>query len=215
MDRVFAYGGSSGGARPKAHLKIDNEEWIVKFPSLLDSKNIGRLEYIANELAEAAGINVNEHKWFPSKLCDGYFGAKRFDRVSNKRIHMVSLSALLETTHRIPNLDYAHLFQVIQKICINKDDIYEAYRRMCFNVLYQNKDDYGKNFAIIYDESVKGYKLSPAFDITKTLDKVEHEMTILGEEKPSRDDLLLFAKEMKLSPSKCWAIINTIEAIIK
>jgi serine/threonine-protein kinase HipA len=62
LDRVFAYGGSSGGARPKAHLKIDNEEWIVKFSSLLDSKNIGRLEYIANELAEAAGINVNEHK---------------------------------------------------------------------------------------------------------------------------------------------------------
>lgn len=71
---------------------------------------------------------------------------KRFDRKNNKRVHMISLSALLETTHRIPNLDYSHLFQVIENICPDKDDIYEAYRRMCFNVFYKNRDDHGKKF---------------------------------------------------------------------
>lgn len=32
LDAVYRLGGSSGGARPKAHLHIDGEEWIVKFP---------------------------------------------------------------------------------------------------------------------------------------------------------------------------------------
>lgn len=33
FDLVYQLGGASGGSRPKAHLLIDNEEWIVKFPS--------------------------------------------------------------------------------------------------------------------------------------------------------------------------------------
>ena len=61
---------------------------------------------------------------------------------------MISLSALLETTHRIPNLDYSHLFQVIENICSDKDDSYEAYRRMCFNVFYKNRDNHGKTFPL-------------------------------------------------------------------
>ena len=76
-------------------------------------------------------------------------GVKRFDRKDNKRVHMISLSALLETTHRIPNLDYSHLFQVIENICPDKDDIYEAYRRMCFNVFAHNRDDHLKNFTYL------------------------------------------------------------------
>lgn len=60
---------------------------------------------------------------------------------------------MLETSHRIPNLDYSHLFQVVQKICMDQSDMYEVFRRMAFNVFYGNKDDHGKNFAFLYDES--------------------------------------------------------------
>ena len=52
----------------------------------------------------------------------GYFGCKRFDR-EDKSIHMISLSSLLETTHKIPNLDYSHLFQVIRIICNDEEEI--------------------------------------------------------------------------------------------
>ena len=214
LDKVFAYGGSSGGARPKAHINENHEEWIVKFPSSIDPKNIGDLEFNANTLAKKAGINVNEFKLFPSKLYSGYFGAKRFDRSNNKKVHMISLAAILETTHRIPNLDYMHLFQVIQKICVDQDDLYEAYKRMCFNILYSNKDDHGKNFAFLYSEALKGYKLSPAYDITQTKNKLEHEMTVLGEGKPTEKDLISFAKEMKLSLKTCEDIIAKVKAVL-
>ena len=52
LDILFALGGASGGARPKVHVKIDEEEWIVKFPSSFDPLDAGVLEYKANKLAE-------------------------------------------------------------------------------------------------------------------------------------------------------------------
>ena len=214
LDSFYRLGGSSGGSRPKVHIKENEEEWIVKFPCSYDPKNISIEEFEANKLAASCSINVNEYKLFPSKLTKGYFGVKRFDRKNNRRIHMISLSSLLETTHRIPNLDYLHLFQVISKICIDKSDLYEAYKRMCFNVFYGNKDDHGKNFAFLYDEDKKGYVLSPFYDITKTKYKIEHEMTVNGNGNPTEEDLLLIGKEFKLSIEKCKQIIQQIKTVV-
>ena len=214
LDEIYRLGGSSGGARPKAHVKIDGESWIIKFPCNYDPKNIGEREVQANKLERACGINVSEFKLYPSKLCSGYFGTKRFDRQGEKRVHMISLASLLETTHKVPNLDYMHFFQVVKEICIDKDDLYEAYRRMCFNVLYGNRDDHGKNFAFLYNEQKGGYELSPAYDITPTLNKPEHEMTVLGNGQPTEEDLLKIAKEIKLSLKDCKEIIQIIKYVL-
>lgn len=216
IDSFISLGGSSGGSRPKIHIKDNEGEWIIKFPCSLDIKEIGYEEFISNRLAELCGIKTNEYKLFDSKIYKGYFGAKRFDRIKDKRIHMISLSSLLETTHIIPNLDYSHLFQVIAKISVNRrEDIQEAYKRMCFNVLYGNKDDHGKNFAFIYDENKKGYCLSPFYDITKSHHKVEHEMTVNGNGRPTEKDLLEMAKKLELSFGDCEKVINHIKEILK
>ncbi len=215
LDRLCVLGGSSGGARPKVHLNINGEEWIIKFPCLIDPKNVGECEFRANSTAKKCGINVNQFALFPSKLCSGYFGAKRFDRKNGIKIHTISLSALLETSHRLSNLDYNHLFQVVERICADKMDMYEAFRRMTFNVLYKNKDDHGKNFAFVYDENLKGYKLSPAYDLTATPNNYEHEMTINGNGNPSKMDLLDLARNFKLSNDLCEQIIEETEKIIK
>lgn len=216
LDLIYGLGGSSGGARSKAHIRINNEEWIVKFACSFDPKNVGEKEFIANETAKKCGIAVNEYRLFPSKLCTGYFGVKRFDRINQKRIHMISLSALLETTHRIPNLDYIHLFQVIQAISVKPmDDLYEAFRRMCFNVFFVNKDDHGKNFSFLFDEELNGYVLSPSYDLTRVDDKFEHEMTVNGNGNPTKEDLLAVAKKFRLSISKCQSIMDLIEKICK
>lgn len=214
FDSIYRLGGSSGGARPKAHVKIDGEEWIVKFGCRIDPPNVGEKEYNANRLAKQCGINVNEFALFPSKICSGYYGAKRFDRLNGRRKHVISLAALLETTHHIPNLDYTHLFYVIQEISARVEkDMYEAFRRMCFNVYFGNKDDHGKNFAFIYDEKLDGYTLSSAFDLTQTPDKVEHEMTVNGAGNPKDDDLLAVALKFKLSISKCQDIMVKTKSI--
>lgn len=214
FDEIYYMGGSSGGARPKAHIKSDDGEWIVKFPCRIDPPDIGEREYRANLLAKDCEINVNECRLFPSAICSGYFGAKRFDRSEGRRVHMISLSSVLETTHRISNLDYMHLFQVISIIGCDKMDLYEAYCRMCFNVLYGNKDDHGKNFAFLYNEKEGRYRLSPAYDLTKTPNKPEHEMTVLGNGQPTQADLIAIAKELRLSPKHYQEILLKTESVL-
>lgn len=212
LDDIYRFGGSSGGARPKAHIKENGEEWIVKFPCRIDPINVGEREYLANKAAKNCGINVNEYKLFPSKICSGYFGAKRFDRVNGKRLHVISLAGMLEISHRTPVLDYGHLFDTVSNLNCGKEDLYEVFRRMCFNVYYGNKDDHAKNFAFIYDEKAQKYILSPAYDITRTENKFEHEMTVNGNGNPTDDDILTLAKDFGLSLNKCKAILENIKA---
>jgi len=213
LDHLYHVGGSSGGARPKAHVRMNDSDWIVKFPATIDPIDIGKSEYETNLLAQKSGIDVSSFSLFPAKTNSGYFGTRRFDRIRDRRVHMISLSGILETTHRIPNLDYMHLFQVIQKISVDQNDLYEAYRRMCFNVLFENKDDHGKNHAFLYDEGACGYRLSPAFDLTRTPKKAEHEMTVAGEGKPTESDLIRMISEMKLSKKRCMQILHEVKEV--
>ncbi|MBQ9482231.1 MAG: HipA domain-containing protein [Clostridia bacterium] len=106
----------------------------------------------------------------------------------------------------------------IQNIRISanvKKNMYKAFLRMCFNVFYQNKDDHGKNFAFLYDDNLDGYTLSPAYDLTKTPEKYEHEMTVNGIGNPTKKDLLAVAEQFKLSKTKCKEIIDLTEYFCK
>ncbi len=207
LDLIYKYGGSSGGARPKVNYYYRNELWIVKFPCKQDGINPGYNEYIANMCAKLCDINVNDFCLLPSKINKGYFAAKRFDYVDNKKIHVVSLSSLLETSHTIPNLDYTLLFQVIKRFC-GESDLYEAYKIMCFNIIFNNKDDHGRNFSFIYNESDKTYHLSPFYDITFTPNKLEHEMSLYRNGNPSISDLKKIISDFNLDNIICNNIIN-------
>lgn len=104
----------------------------------------------------------------------GYFGTKRFDRTLNKsgeinRIHMITASALLETSHRMPTLDYNVLMALALELTKDYSEVEKMYRLMCFNVLAHNRDDHSKNFAFLYDETRGKWSLSPAYDLTYSL----------------------------------------------
>ena len=198
LDELFKLGGSSGGARPKILTKINSEDWIIKFPSSQDPKNIGEQEYKYSLVAKDCEIKMSETKLFDSKICSGYFGIKRFDRVNGRKVHMVSVSGLLETSHRLPNLDYNILMKLTLELTKNYQDVEQLYRLMCFNVFAHNRDDHSKNFSFLYDENKKEWHLSPAYDLTYSSSfNGEHATTINGEgKKPSLDDILAVAKNI-------------------
>lgn len=157
LDELYRLGGTSGGARPKIMTKIDDEDWIIKFPAHVDGKNAGLMEYRYSQCAKQCGIDMEETRLFPSDICDGYFGTKRFDRKNDSfgehRIHMLTAAALLELDFRQPNMDYHQLMKLTKILTRdNKHDIENMYRRMCFNVFAHNRDDHSKNFTFIYDE---------------------------------------------------------------
>ena len=155
LDTIFQMGGSSGGARLKVDYDIDGEEWIVKFPSSYDSKDIGQQEYEYSLCAGRCGINMPETRLLNSSIGSGYFAVKRFDRQGDKKIHMVSVSGLLETSHRIPNLDYNQLMKLTFILTKSYEEVEKMYRLMCFNVFAHNRDDHSKNFSFIYNDNEK------------------------------------------------------------
>lgn len=221
LDRLFLLGGSSGGARPKILTEIENEGWIIKFPSSYDSKDIGKVEYLYSLCAKKCGILMTETKLFPSKISSGYFGIKRFDRIKNafgeKKIHMISVSALLEISHRLPNLDYNTLMKLTLKLTNSFEEVERMYRLMCFNVFSHNRDDHSKNFSFIYDDELKKWELSPAYDLTYSYSiNGEHATTINGNgNNPSMGDILTVAENIGMKRSNAIKIAEDIKEIVK
>ena len=213
LDELFQLGGSSGGARPKILTSVGNEDWIIKFPSSSDPKNIGEKEYQYSLCAKDCGINMTETRLFPSKICSGYFGIKRFDRKNGKKVHMVSASGLLETSHRLPNLDYNTLMKLTLELTRNYQDIEQLFKLMCFNVFAHNRDDHSKNFSFLYDDTKKEWHLSPAYDLTYSYSfNGEHATTINGEGKnPTLDDILAVAKNIGLKEKFAKDIASDIQ----
>ena len=203
LDQLYEKGGSSGGARPKVNVLYDKEPWLVKFPSSFDGDDAGEKEYECNLRAADAGINVAKFKLIKSKITKGFFASKRFDRIDGKRIHMASLSAILESSHRYPALDYYHLLKVTEILTHSEKETEEAFRRACFNVFIENQDDHGKNFAFLYDDGKREWHLSPAYDITSTQTSFgEHSTTVMKKGKSiSSDDLRRLADEFTIKQS--------------
>ena len=216
LDYLFANGGSSGGARPKVLSKVEGEDWIIKFPSSDDKKNIGWQEYEYSLCAKECGIIMEETRLFESEVCEGYFGTRRFDRKNGKRIHMISVSGLLETSHRIPNLDYDLLMRLTLQLTQSMEECEKLYRLMCFNIFAHNRDDHSKNFTYQYIEDETRWILSPAYDLTYSNSiGGEHATMVHGNGKnPGMEDALLVAKEIGIGSSKAKKIAKETEEIV-
>lgn len=218
LDELFRLGGSSGGARPKILTSIDGDEWIIKFPSSQDDRNIGEQEYRYSLCAKECGIYMEETRLFPSKECQGYFGTRRFDRHRTKtgtvkKVHMISASGLLETSHRIPNLDYNILMKLTLQLTGDYTQIESLYRLMCFNVFAHNRDDHSKNFTYLYDDSSKAWGLSPAYDLTYSSSVGgEYATTVNGNgANPGINDLLAVADNISMKKGHAKEIAQMIE----
>ena len=222
LDKLFRLGGSSGGARPKILTKIDNEDWIIKFPSSLDDSNIGKLEYLYSVCAKKCKIDIPETKLFPSKISSGYFGIKRFDRKklstgAIRKLHMISVSGLLETSHRILNLDYNDLMQLTLNLTKSFEEVEKLFRLMCFNVFSHNRDDHSKNFSFIYNEDLNKWELSPAYDLTYSYSiNGEHATTInRNGVNPGLNDILKVAEKIGLDKKKAEKIAIEIRETVR
>lgn len=224
LDYLFSMAGSSGGARPKILTKVNGEEWIIKFPSSSDRKTIGRQEYEYALCAKKCGIRMEDVRLFPSELCEGYFGTRRFDRHSDgfadektEKIHMISVAGLLETSHRIPNLDYDLLMRLTLILTESMEECERLYRLMCFNVFAHNRDDHARNFTYLYLEKEQRWILSPAYDLTYSSSLGgEHATMVHGNGKnPGMKDVLAVAGEIGLSGVKARAIAEEIQECVR
>ncbi len=221
LDELYCLGGTSGGARPKIMTNIEQEDWIIKFPALVDPTDTGQMEYDYSLCAKTCGIAMSETRLFSSQKCSGYFGTKRFDRISGQgepgKIHMLTAAALLKLDFTQPSLDYHELMK-LTKILTQNDptDVENMFRRMCFNVFAHNRDDHSKNFAYLYDESSDKWHLSPAYDLTYSNTYYgEHTTSVDGNGlNPGKKELLAVGTGAGLPKNRCNAIIEEISACV-
>ena len=222
LDELYRLGGTSGGARPKIMTTINDEDWIIKFSAHVDGENAGKMEYDYSCCARKGGITMSETKLFPSEVCEGYFGIKRFDRISDisgtKRVHMLTAAALLELDFEQPSLDY-HSLMKLTKILTrdNAEDMENMFRRMCFNVFAHNRDDHSKNFTYLYDDKEDKWHLSPAYDLTYSNTYYgEHTTTVDGNGRdPGRKELLAVGIAAGMKKGSCEKIIDEIQTYVK
>ena len=218
LDMLYRMGGSSGGARPKVLTTFEDKDWIVKFPTHVDSKNIGEMEYDYSKCARKCGISLTETKLYSSNLCSGYFGTMRFDRIveNNKKskVHMATAAALLEADFRAPCMDYHTLMKLTRILTKeNKSEVENMYRRMCFNVFAHNRDDHAKNFTFLYDESEDRWHLSPAYDLTYSNKYFgEHTTSVDGNGKnPGEKEIVNVGMKAGMKKQRCKELMEQVK----
>lgn len=215
VDDLLQLNGSSAGARPKIVIRHQNKDWLVKFRSSIDPKDIGNIEYAYHLMAQEAHLDVPYAQLFPSRHGGGYFGVKRFDRCLEKRIHMHTISGLLHVDHREHSLDYETIMKLTLHLTRHTHMCEKQFRAAVFNILAYNRDDHAKNFSFLMDEDGH-WSVSPAYDLTFSSGPGgEHCTTIMGEGRnPTRTHLMKLAEITGIRKTKTSEIIDEVAAAI-
>lgn len=222
-------GGSPGGARPKVLIGLKDDSmisgadtlpdgytsWIVKFPSKQDDIEDGRIEYAYSNMAKAAGLQIPATRLFTTTEDEAFFGAERFDRQENRRLHVQTFGNLIHSNFRIPGCDYEQLIKITRVLTKNQTDVNAAFRLMVFNILAHNRDDHVKNFSFMLNERNE-WRLAPAYDLTFTHGPGgEHTMTVAGEGRaPGRAHIFHVAEGAGISKKQALEIIDEVASAL-
>jgi serine/threonine-protein kinase HipA len=163
--RLISPGVTMGGARPKALLDIDGEQWVIKFMDG-EATDVPLIEHATMTLAQKAQIRVAATR--AVRLTYGHaIAIRRFDREAGLRLHCLSAHVALRAAGE--RFGYPELAQLLRRRGPTAGDVYlahmhELFRRLVFNILMDNTDDHEKNHALVINEAQQ-YLLSPAYDV--------------------------------------------------
>lgn len=219
-------GGSPAGARPKvlvgvredghmvagtAELPPGYRHFLIKFLAREDAPDLGCVEVAYSAMAAAAGMDVPPARLFRTADGAAYFGARRFDRDGNARLHMHTLSGLLHASHRLPSMDYEGFLRATRALTRDERQVDEAFRRMVFNVLAHNRDDHGKNVSYLMDSRGE-WRLAPAYDLVLSDGpRGEHTMAVAGEARqPRTPDMLRVAESTGIDAGRARQVIGEV-----
>jgi serine/threonine-protein kinase HipA len=177
-------GTSLGGMRPKCTvIDEDGALSIGKFPSIADERAVTKGEVLALTLAKNAGINaaaarVVESQGLPVALI------RRFDRRGDgQRLMYVSAATMLGVEPTEPE-EHSYT-EIVDAIRVHgadaQADIEELWRRIAFSILITNVDDHLRNHGFLHEDR-EFWRLSPAFDINPSPERVRELKTWISED---------------------------------
>ncbi|MFZ4539893.1 MAG: type II toxin-antitoxin system HipA family toxin [Propionivibrio sp.] len=175
--KIIEGGGSPlGGAKPKALIDIEGEQWVIKFfnNEYVDAPLI---EHATMTLAALASINVAQTQVIHLAAANA-LAIRRFDRVDGQRIHSISAGTAIRAATPAgtePEMGYPQLARILRRVGVSQGDAHladaqELFRRMVFNILVDNTDDHEKNHALlVVNPTANGrLRLAPAYDVLPT-----------------------------------------------
>ena len=206
--RIVRAGGSLGGAKPKALIEVNGEQWVVKFfnGEPIDTPLV---DHATMTLAGRAGITVAQTQVIHLTGANA-IAIRRFDREGDLRIHSISAGTAIRAATASgtePDMGYPELARIIRRIGVTQDNINqrdarELFRRMIFNILIDNTDDHEKNHSLlIVNPFANGrLRLAPAYDVVPTNSGQGHQEFICGDQ--GRDSTL----ENAMSQSEAFGL---------
>ncbi|WP_339627972.1 HipA domain-containing protein [uncultured Maribacter sp.] len=216
---LIAPGSSLGGARPKANIfDAKKNLWIAKFPSKTDTIDKAAWEFLAYELATAAGIVMADSKI--EKISGQYntFLTRRFDRDNGKRIHFASAMTMTGNTEasiKESAPSYLEIVEFIENYGADVEaNLHQLWRRIVFNIAISNTDDHLRNHGFMLTD--KGWILSPAYDLNPSIEKDGLSLNIDMDDNAMSFDL---AKSVgiyfRLSENEMETILSEVLGVVK
>jgi serine/threonine-protein kinase HipA len=192
LEEIFVEGSPLGGARPKATVR-DNAQvlWLAKFSSRSDALVVPIVETATLQLAAAAGLTVPPVRAIHLGARTVML-IRRFDRywakpgedvplpedllstapaagLTEKRLGFVSGLTLMACDEmESPDKSYADLAQAIRRYChpsVIRKNNRELFQRLVFNIFVSNDDDHLRNHGFVWDPRLRGWRLSPLYDV--------------------------------------------------
>ncbi len=194
LEMIFQDGTALGGARPKASVRNEGQVlWLAKFSSRTDAFNIPMVEYCALRLAAEVGLIVPplqyitlgsrplmlirrfDRFWAPAETAaaaqipDNLMATAPAAGLVEKRMPFVSGLTLLgcdESESRTKS--YGDLAAAIRRYChpaVIRDDNRQLFSRMVYNIFVSNDDDHLRNHGFVCDPRLRGWRLSPLYDV--------------------------------------------------
>ncbi len=213
---LISVAASLGGAKPKAAISIDGEEWVLKFFNG-EPYDLPLVEYATMELARKAGINVAQVQLVPMRA-ENALAIKRFDRQGAARVHCISACTLLRAVTAQgadPEFGYPQLARTLRQYGKTQTldaQLKELFCRMVFNILIANKDDHEKNHSLMCETHGRTMlmELSPGYDILPTgSGAVEHQFMISDSSKePSLMEAMTVCAEFGLTPTQAAGLVT-------
>jgi serine/threonine-protein kinase HipA len=230
-NNLLRVGTSAGGARPKATLLHDDRQWLAKFPSTKDPKDLPsnpKLEKSALDLAEIAGLNVPKRQLI-SVAGKDVLMVERFDRhylgdATNGwgRHAYVSARTVFFSKPEVQRYSITGSYQRLSLELATwsrrtTDDRLELFKRIVFNCLVNNLDDHDLNHGFV--DLGKGFELSPLFDVvpqrpTGARSRLALNLGRYGSE-ATKINLLSECDRFGLSSYDADQIIESLRAIVK